>query len=136
MIKVETLGMLDVAKINPVLKSEEDVTNYSFIVDDGQTYLVANTIVGDDAYKEDVVIKAGEFLNGYNVKAWEGQKLVVDAKHITGGVDALVAGTSILVVDEATGKLKTGSASGVHFVVTDKDLRLTEKAVKVRVAVA
>ena len=29
MIKVETLGMLEIAKINPVLKSEEDVITAS-----------------------------------------------------------------------------------------------------------
>lgn len=136
MIKVETIGMLDVSKNNPILKSESDVKNYSFIKDNDILYLVSNVVTGDDAYKDDYTIKAGEYLNGYVVKAWEGQKLVVDAKHITGGVDALVAGTSILVVDEATGKLKTGSATGVHFVVTDTDLKLTEKAVKVMVAVA
>ena len=50
MIKVETIGALDIAKINPVLTSDNDVANYSFITDDGVTYLVCNTIVGDDAY--------------------------------------------------------------------------------------
>lgn len=134
MIKVETLGMLDIAKINPVLKSEKEVKNYSFIVDDGVTYLVCNTIVGDDSYKDDVVIPAGEFLNGYDVSAWVNQKLVVDGKHVTNGVSALEKG-AVLVVDEATGKLVSGSAAGVHFVVTEK-VTLTEAAVKVKVAVA
>ena len=82
MIKVETLGMLDIAKINPVLKSEEDVKNYSFLTADGILYLISNTVVGDDAYLKDVVIPAGDFLNGYQVDAWVGQKLVVDGKHI------------------------------------------------------
>lgn len=135
MIKVETLGMLDIAKINPVLKSEKEVKNYSFIVNDGVTYLVCNTIVGDDAYKDNVVISAGEFLNGYDVSAWVNQKLVVDGKHVTGGVSALEKG-AVLVVDEATGMLAPGSAAGVHFVVTDTNVTLTEAAVKVRVAVA
>ena len=103
--------MLDVAKINPVIKSETDTTNHSFMTFDGDLYLIANEITGDDAYKEGVVIPAGEFLNGYLVKAWDCQKLVVD------------------------GKLKVTSStpeSGVYFVVTDT-CTLTEKAVKVKV---
>ena len=78
MIKCETLGMLDVAKNNPVLKSDKDVANYSFIVDDGDSYVVMNTNSGDDVYKEGVVIKAGEPLNGFDLKAWEGLRLVID----------------------------------------------------------
>lgn len=134
MIKVETLGMLDIAKSNPVLKSERDVKNYSFLTDSGILYLIANTIVGDDAYREDVVIPAGNFLNGYQVDAWAGQKLVVDAKHVTGGIASLHKND--VLVANTDGTLKTGSATGVHFVVTDLNVRLTEAAIKVRVVVA
>ena len=134
MIKVETLGMLDVAKINPVIKSEDDVANYSFLTVDNDLYLISNTITGDDSYKEDVVIPAGEYLNGYLVKAWEGQKLVVDAKHIDEDISSLTVGT-VLVVGE-DGILVSGSAAGVHFVVTDTKVNLTEQAVKVKVVVA
>lgn len=133
MIKVETLGMLDIAKINPVLKSEEDMKNYSFLTADGILYLISNTVVGDDAYLKDVVIPAGDFLNGYQVDAWVGQKLVIDGKHIEGGVAALNVGDALVVAED--GGLKAGSAAGVHFVVTDKTT-LTEAAVKARVAVA
>lgn len=133
MIKVETLGMLDIAKINPVLKSEEDVKNYSFLTADGILYLISNTVVGDDAYLKDVVIPAGDFLNGYQVDAWVGQKLVIDGKHIEGGVAALNVGDTLVVTEDGT--LKAGSAAGVHFVITDKTT-LTEAAVKARVAVA
>jgi hypothetical protein len=133
MIKVETLGMLDIAKINPVLKSEEDVKNYSFLTADGILYLISNTVVGDDAYLKDVVIPAGDFLNGYQVDAWVGQKLVIDGKHIEGGVAALNVGDALVVAED--GGLKAGSAAGVHFVITDKTT-LTEAAVKARVAVA
>ena len=133
MIKVETIGMLDVAKINPVLQSEEDVANYSFITVDGDVYLVCNTLVGDDSYREDVTIPAGEYLNGYLVEAWKGQKLVVDGKHITGGVSGLDKDTVLVVAEDGT--LKTGEATGVHFVVTEK-VTLTEAAVQVKVAVA
>ena len=133
MIKIETIGMLDVAKNSPILVSDKDVANYSFIVDDGELYLIANTIVGDAAYREDVVIKAGEFLNGFLVKAWEAQKLVVDGKHINGKVAELKKG-DVLVAGE-DGKLVAGEAAGVHFVVADKTT-LTEAAVKVKVVVA
>ena len=136
MIKVETIGMLDVAKVNPVITSESDVTNNQFITHEDNVYLVANTLVGDDAHREDVVIKAGEYLNGYLVKAWDGQKLVIDGKHVKGDYATYSAKDTVLVVGD-DGKLAVGEApaSGVYFVVTDK-CTLTEKAIKVRVCVA
>lgn len=141
MIKVEVLGMLDNAVLNSVLKSEKEVANYQFVKDDGDTYLVCNTVAGDDAYVDDVKFAAGEYLNGYNVKAWEGQKLVVDDKHIAYDSEKtyadLVAGTTLLTVN-AQGKLAVASVapeSGVYFKVTDK-CRLTGNAVKVKVYVA
>ncbi len=137
MIKVETIGMLDVAKVNPVITSESDVTNNQFITHEDNVYLVANTLVGDDSYREDVVIKAGEYLNGYLVKAWDGQKLVIDGKHVTGEYATYSVKDTILVVGN-DGKLAVGEAapeSGVYFVVTDK-CTLTEKAIKARVCVA
>ena len=147
MIKVETIGMLDVARINPVLTSSSNVTNNSFIVANGITYLILNDIHGDDAYKDAVTIKAGDLLNGYDVSAWAGQKLVVDEKHIAYGVSEDYS--DLVVEDVATStdgtmlKVKTGGklettdtapTSGVYFVVTDK-VTLTEKAVKARVVV-
>lgn len=135
MIKVETIGALDIAKINPVLTSENDVANYSFITDNGVTYLVCNTIVGDDAYKDDVVIPAGEYLNGYDLSAWVNKKLVIDGKHITGGVSGLTAGTSTLKIGTG-GKLAAGapSAGEIGFKVTDK-CTLTEAAVKAMIII-
>lgn len=135
MIKCEVIGMLDVAKINPVLTSENDVANYSFITDNGVTYLVCNTIVGDDAYKDDVVIPAGEYLNGYDLSAWVNKKLVIDGKHITGGVSGLTAGVSTLVVGD-DGKLEAGTpdAGAIGFKVTDK-VTLTEAAVKAMIII-
>ena len=140
--------MLDIAKINPVLTSSSDVTNNSFLVVDGITYVIMNDINGDDAYKDAVTIKAGEYLNGYDVSAWAGQKLVVDEKHVAYGQnedysDLKVADTAnsvaatMLKVASSGGKLEitdTAPTSGVYFVVTDK-VTLTEKAVKVRVVV-
>lgn len=134
MIKVETLGMLDVAKVNPVLKHTEDVKNYSFITIDDELYLVSNTITGDNAYREDVVIPAGEYLNGFLVKAWDGQKLVIDGKHIQDELSGLSAGDTLVAQEDGT--LKKGAASGVHLVITDTGITLTEAAVKAKVVVA
>lgn len=133
MVKVETIGMYDVAKINPTLVSGKAVKNYSFVTVDDILYLIDNTVVGDDSYKEDISIPAGDKLNGYVVKAWEGQKLVVDAKHVVGGISTLSKGNVLVANDE--GKLEAGEAAGVHFVVSEKTT-LTEPAIKVVVTVA
>lgn len=139
--KVETLGMLDIAKINPVLTSENEVANYSFLTVDDVTYLIMNNGYGDDYYKEGLSFAAGECLNGYDVSAWDGQKLVIDEKHISYGAgesyDSIAAGTTLLKA-KADGTLEITSAvptSGVYFKVTDK-VTLTEKAVKAKVIVA
>jgi len=125
--------MYDVAKINPTLVSDKAVKNFSFVTVDDILYLIDNTVVGDDSYKEDISIPAGDKLNGYAVKAWEGQKLVVDAKHVVGGISTLSKGDVLVANDE--GKLEAGEAAGVHFVVSEKTT-LTEPAIKVVVTVA
>ena len=141
MIKVETVGMADVAKNNPVLKSQTAVANYSFITDDGDLYLISNTVTGDQAYVDNNTFAAGEYLNGFLVKAWEGQKLVIDEKHIAYASNKsyadIVVGTTLLGVDSSTGKLEvinSAPASGVYFKVTYK-CTLTQKAVKAKVIV-
>lgn len=137
MIACETIGMLDVAKVNPVITSASDVVNNQFITHEDNVYLVANTLTGDDSYREDVVIKAGEYLNGYLVKAWEGQNLIIDAKHIEGEYNTYAVKNKILTI-ETDGKLKEGekpSAGTVYLTVTDK-CTLTEKAVKAKICVA
>lgn len=136
MIKIETLGMLDVAKVNPVITSENDVVNNQFITYEDNAYLVANTLTGDNAYRDDVVLKAGEYLNGYLVKAWEGQNLVIDSKHVTGDYATYAVAEKVLVIGE-DGKLTEGEkpADGVYFVVVGK-CTLTGQAIKVRVCVA
>ena len=139
MIKVETIGMIQNSKINPTITSENDVANYTFLTVDGDLYLISNTVTGDNAYREGVTFKAGEYLNGYLVKAFEGEKLVIDEKHIAYGSKetyaSLVDGTILTVAD---GKLKiTASAptDGVYFKVKEKTT-LTGKAVKAKVYVA
>lgn len=137
MIKVETLGMLDIAKINPVLKSEQDVKNYSFITDNGITYLVSNTLSGDDAGRDDTIIPAGEYLNGYDLTAFKGQNLVVDEKHIAYGngvanYEALGTSNILGIDDDKLSVLSNRPETGMYFVVVGK-CTLTEKAVKVKV---
>lgn len=137
MIKVETVGMLEVAKLNSVLTSTSDVANYSFVVDDDETYLVANTLTGDESYCEDVVFKAGEYLNGFLLNAWEGKKLVIDAKHINADYSDLSDGKFLSV--NSDGKLDVADsapASGVYFKVKDVDIVLTESAVKAKICIA
>lgn len=142
MITCETIGMFDVAKVNPVIKSTSAVANYSFITDDGDLYLIMNTVTGDKAYTDNNTFAAGEYLNGYLVKAWESQKLVVDKKHIKFGdgqtyASSITAGTTLMTVDSTTGKLQiaqSAPASGIYFKVTAK-CTLTEEAVKVKVIV-
>lgn len=141
MIKTRTIGGIEKVIINPVLKSTSDITNYTFITDSGDVYLVSNTLTGDFSYQEDVVFKAGEYLNGYLIKSLEGLELVADEKHIAYGTsedyDDIVAGTTLLGVD-SDGKLailSSAPSSGVYFKVTEK-CRLTEKAVVIKVLIA
>ena len=141
MIKFETVGMYDDARNNPTLKSTSDVKNHSFLTVDGILYFIDNTIAGDNAYREGVVIPAGEFLRGYDVRAFEGQKLVADEKHIKYAAKKtyadIVAGTTLMSAN-ADGQLEvitSAPTSGVYFKVTDKTV-LTENAVKVLVMVA
>lgn len=134
MIRCETIGQIEVAKVNPVIKMEQDVVNNSFIEYENDLYLVSNTITGDCAYKDDVVIKAGEFINGYRLDAWHGQKLIVDGKHIEDGVAALSKGDKLAVGSD--GKLVAyADEGGMYFVVTDF-VTLTEAAVKVQIVAA
>lgn len=127
--------MLDTAKVNPVLTHTADVKNYSFLTIDDDLYLIANTLTGDDAGKEDVVIKKGDYLNGFLVKAWEGQKLVIDAKHIQDELTTLNVNDALEAQEDGTLK-KSESGEGVHLVITDKGATLTGAAVKAKVVVA
>jgi len=77
MIKTELIGMVANSKNNPVITSASAVNNYTFMTVDGVLYLIANTLSGDDSYVDDVTFAAGEYLNGFQVDAWAGQKLVM-----------------------------------------------------------
>lgn len=136
MIKVETLGMLDVAKVNPILTSESEVKNYSFITVDDELYLISNTITGDKSYAKDATIPAGDYLNGFLVEAWKGQKLIIDGCHVEGGISTLEVGNKLVAQENGLLKKEEDVSSGVYFVVTDTKVTLTEAAIKAKVAVA
>ena len=136
MIKCETLGMIEICKNNPIIQSRTDVKNYSFIEDD-DLYLISNVISGDKAYVDDAVIPAGEYLNGFLVKAWEGQKLVIDGKHVTGGIAEVTEDTILTVAEDGSLEIaEEAPESGVYFKVTDTGIVLTEAAVKAKVVIA
>lgn len=134
MIKFETIGAITAAKNNPTITSVNAVANYSFLTYEDTLYLIMNIVNGDDSYRDDVTFAAGEFLRGIDVKSIEGLKLIVDGKHITGGVTGKTVGT--VLVAHTDGTLKTGSAEGVYFKVTKTGIKLTEAAVEVKVCVA
>jgi hypothetical protein len=71
------------------------------------------------------------------LKPWEGQKLIIDGKHIDGVYATISVADTILIIDEATGKIKVGTAptSGVYFVVKGT-ATLTEAAIVAKVVVA
>ena len=141
MIKVRTIGMLDHAVTNPTLKSENDVANYTFMTVDGDLYLIANNITGDDAYKDDVTIKAGDCLLGWLIKPFESQEIVADDKHIAyangSDFDDITAGPTLVTVNES-GKLAVANAapqSGIYFKCVGKTT-LVGDAVILKVVVA
>ena len=138
MVKARTIGMLDRAVTNPVLTSVSAVANGSILTIDGRTYLIANTVTGDDAYIDGVTFAAGEYLNGYDLKAWVGEELVIDEKHITysgtDDFDDIVVGTTLLKA-KADGTLEfalSAPETGYYFAVTGKT-RLTGNAVVVKI---
>lgn len=130
MVKFRCLGEIEIAKNNPVLTHNAAVKNGSIFVSDGETYMIWNTINGDDAYKDDVEIAAGEFLNGFNLSANIGQELVVDAKHITNDYANLKAGDAVTFKSEYL----VGTPS-VTFTAVTKTL-LTGDAVIVKIGAA
>ena len=141
MIKCELVGQISNSKNNPVITSASAVKNYTFMTVDGVLYLIANTVSGDDSYVDDVTFAAGEYLNGFQVDAWAGQKLVIDERHIAYGSGesfaSLTAGTTLLTVD-SDGNLaiaENAPASGVYFKVTDKMTGIGGNRIKAKVMV-
>lgn len=140
MVKTELLGAKDYARNNPVLTHTADLMNGSLLVKDGVTYLIDNVLTGDDSYRDGVMLKAGEFLNGFDVTCWDGQCLIADEKHFNFGARTNYAGVQVNDMFKAgdDGKFEyvaEAPADGVYFVCVEKTA-LVEKALKVRVVVA
>lgn len=139
MIKLETVGGIQASKLNAVLTKTTAIENYTFITDNGITYMADNQPTGDMTY--DHTIAAGEYINGLNVASVEGLHMIADEKHIAYASSKsyadIVAGTTLLKPN-AAGKLEvaeTAPTEGVYFKVVAK-CRLNEKAVKMLVIVA
>jgi len=130
---------------DPTVKAHAEVPNgYFFIVNAGvsavptaagELWVAINTPLGDDRYLADYVIKAGERLNGYRVKDWDGKELIVTQASLTDTVDSLAV-DDVLKAD-ATGKLaKAGINTTVTFTVVEKLNYLGEAGVRVKIAAA
>lgn len=134
--------MIANSKDNPILYSATDVANYSFIVDDGITYLVMNTVSGEDSYIDDYTIAAGEPINGFNLAAWVRQRLVVDERHIDYGTgesfSSITAGTTLLGISDGGDFEIINSApnSGYYFKVVEKNAGVGGNNVKVIICFA
>lgn len=138
MIKIQTVGGIQAAKINPVLTSNTAVTNMTIKTIDSVAYYIWNELSGDDAYKSDVAIPAGEMLNGYRLDSLVGLGLVIDGKHIGDGesVDNLKAGDILVIgANDAISVADAAPQSGIYFVVKSHTF-LTEPAVIVEVTQA
>ena len=101
----------------------------------GELWVAINTPLGDDRYLADYVIKAGERLNGYRLKDWDGKELIVTQASLTDTVASLAV-DDVLKAD-ATGKLaKAGINTTVTFTVVEKLNYLGEAGVRVKIAAA
>lgn len=137
MIKIEHVGMFDRAVVNPMLTAQTATANYTIINDaNGDAYLVINRLAGDNAYKDEMVVPAGEFLNGYLLKSLKGQSLVIEGKHIDGGIENAEVGDILIVNEDGAFEIGETTGESLYLVITDVDARLAEKAVKAKIVVA
>lgn len=133
MIKFETIGMLDRVVVDPTIKIQATVSNYAFITYNDQLYLVDNPLTPDKPNTEGRQFAAGECLYGSLVKSLDGQKLVIDGKHIDGGLTNIAVGDILVVGDDGLLEPGTITDAGVYFLVTDLNARLTERAIKAKI---
>jgi hypothetical protein len=144
MIKLQTLGMLNVAKSDPTVIAHADIKNgYFHTISAGKTYapvagdssadqtaeirIVLQTITGDDRYDPDAVIASGDRVNSFLLKQWHSQNLIINLSDIDLGTGVNYAsvtsdGTTYLVAN-ASGNLDIvadPSYYGVYLKVIDK----------------
>lgn len=129
MIKLEHLGSFNNIVNSPVLTYTKDIPNYSFIIINDCLYLIANTLTGDDSYRDDIVIPAGKPLNGFFCKSLEGENLIIDKKHVEGNANELLVDDILVAQDN--GKLGKGDISNIYFLITD----IRKSVIKVKVKI-
>jgi len=146
MVTFSTIEMIEHSAHNdPTVKAHADVPNgYFFIVSSGSSaaptttgelWVAINTMLGDDRYLANATIKAGERLNAYRVKDWDGKELIVTQANLTDTVSGLSVGDTLKA--DAYGKLAAaGTNTTVTFSVVDKIQYLGEPGVRVKIAVA
>ena len=159
MVKLESIGMFKTAKNDPTIVADGDTINgYIFTKgSDGKAdapvsgtseatqtsnlYIALNEINGDYSYYPNTKIADGAFLNGYLLKAWDGQNLVVNEDNISyaSGEDYsdITAGTTTLTVG-TDGKLAINATTtyyGMYFLVTKK-VAFCGNGVEVKIVVA
>lgn len=101
MVKLWTVGMHKTAKNDPSVIAHADIVNGFIHTKDTNNKTVApvagsssatqtknllialNTIVGDDSYKIDTLIKKDTIVNSYYLKAWDRQQLVFNEDNIS-----------------------------------------------------
>lgn len=160
MVKVYTVGMLEHnAKNDPVVIADGDTINgYLFTIGaDGKAdapvagasgalqgdnlYIALNDFPGDHRGTNQK-IKDGDFLNAYQLKAWEGMYLELDEDNIAYGSGesyaSITAGTTNLVAGTAGKFAIAASVTYYHmyFKVVEKISFRDKKAVRVQIVLA
>lgn len=163
MVKLETIGMLKTAKNDPTIiadgetingyictkgsdgKADAPVAGASGAIQTKDLYIALNEINGDNAYIANAKVASGDFLNGYLVKAWDGQNIIFNEDNISyanGTSYSNITENTTVMVAYTDGKLRIADGTtlkvaehGITFKVVEK-LQLNGNAIKVKVAVA
>lgn len=163
MIKLETIGMFKTAKNDPTIiadgdtingyictkgsdgKADAPVAGTSTVKQTSNLYVALNEINGDYSYYPNTKIADGAFLNGYLLKAWDGQNLVVNEDNISyaSGEDYsnIVDGTTVMVA-YTDGKLRIADGTTLkaeeHAITfkVEKKVQMNGNAIVVKIAVA
>lgn len=145
MVTFSTIEQLEHSAHNdPTVKAHADVPNgYFFIVTNGasavptaggELWVAINTPLGDDRFLAETTIKAGERLNAYRVKDWDGKELIVTQGSVKSAISGLDVGTVLKA--GADGKLDaSGVNTTVTFTVVEKINYMGAAAMRVKVAV-
>ncbi len=145
MVTFSTIEQIEHSAHNdPTVKAHADVPNgYFFIVNNGvsavptasgELWVAINTPLGDDRFLAETTIKAGERLNAYRVKDWDGKELIVTQGSVKSEIADLAIGAVLKA--GADGKLDaSGVNTTVTFTVVEKINYMGATAMRVKVAV-